>query len=125
MKNLSTIDFSLNSIGDDGGNFSGYGGSTPWVATTSILENGNGAAGSDNANNNAAGGGGSGGGASYTAVAAGSPGGTNGSSVGQGGGSGVSAYRSDILSQGSNSHNPNIAVFGTSDGWATLYYKTP
>ena len=114
-----------NSIGDDGGNFSGYGGSTPWVATTSNLENGNGAAGSDNANNGAAGGGGSGGGASYTAVAAGSPGGTNGSSVGQGGGSGVSAYRSDILSQGSNSHNPNIAVFGTSDGWATLYYKTP
>ena len=45
--------------------------------------------------------------------------------IGQGGGSGVSAYRSDILSQGSSSHNPNIAVFGTSDGWATLYYKTP
>jgi len=114
-----------NSIGDDGGNFSGYGGSTPWVATTSNLENGTGQAGGDNHNNNAAGGGGSGGGASYTWTPRGEAGGTNGSSVGQGGASGVSAYRSDLLTQGSSSHNPNIAVFGTSNGSAVLYYKTP
>ena len=106
--------------GDSGGNYSGYGGSTPWVATTSSLENGSGASGGSGTDtNDAAGGGGSGGGASYTAVAAGAAGGSNASSVGQGGGSGVSAYRSDILSQGSNSHNPN------SNGWTWLYYKTP
>ena len=112
-------------IGDDGGNYSGYGGSTPWVGTTSPLENGNGAAGGDGSGTNAAGGGGSGGGASFSAVASGSAGGSNGSSVGQGGGSGVSAYRSDIITMGGGSHNPNIAVFGSSDGWAILYYKTP
>ena len=112
-------------IGDDGGNYSSHGGSTPWVATTSSLENGNGAAGGDGSGTNAAGGGGSGGGASFSAVAAGSAGGSNGSSVGQGGGSGVSAYRSDIVTLGGGSHNPNIAVFGSSDGWAVLYYKTP
>ena len=107
-------------VGDTGGNYSGYGGSTPWVATTSSLENGSGASGGSGTDtNNAAGGGGSGGGASYTAVAAGAAGGSNASSVGQGGGSGVSAYRSDILSQGSSSHNPG------SNGWAWLYYKTP
>ena len=50
---------------------------------------------------------------------AGSLGGINGSSVGQGGSSGSSVYRSDIMSQGSNSHNPG------SDGYAILYYKTP
>ena len=52
-------------------------------------------------------------------------GGSIGSSVGQGGWSGVSAYRSDIITMGGGSHNPNIAVFGSSDGWAVLYYKTP
>lgn len=114
-------------VGDDGGNYSGYGGSTPWVASTSNLENGNGAAGgsSGTPGSNAAGGGGSGGGASFSAVAAGAQGGDNGSSVGQGGGSGVSAYRSDIITLGSNSHNPNTAVFGTSNGSTVLYYKTP
>ena len=107
-------------VGDAGGNYSGYGGSTPWVATTSNLENGSGAnGGSGTDTNDAAGGGGSGGGASFSAVAAGAAGGSNASSVGQGGGSGVSAYRSDILNQGSNSHNPN------SNGWTWLYYKTP
>ena len=107
-------------VGDAGGNYSGYGGSTPWVATTSSLENGSGASGGSGTDtNDAAGGGGSGGGASFSAVAAGAAGGSNASSVGQGGGSGVSAYRSDILSQGSNSHNPN------SNGWTWLYYKTP
>ena len=107
-------------VGDAGGNYSGYGGSTPWVATTSSLENGSGASGGSGTDtNDAAAGGGSGGGASYTAVAAGAAGGSNASSVGQGGGSGVSAYRSDILNQGSNSHNPN------SNGWTWVYYKTP
>ena len=106
--------------GDSGGNYSGYGGSTPWVATTSNLENGSGASGGSGTDtNDAAGGGGSGGGASFSAVAAGAAGGSNASSVGQGGGSGVSAYRSDILNQGSNSHNPN------SNGWTWIYYKTP
>jgi len=106
--------------GDSGGNYSGYGGSTPWVATTSSLENGSGASGGSGTDtNDAAGGGGSGGGASYTAVAAGAAGGSNASSVGQGGGSGVSAYRSDVMSQGSNSHNPG------SNGYAMLYFKTP
>lgn len=106
--------------GDSGGNYSGYGGSTPWVATTSNLENGSGASGGSGTDtNDAAAGGGSGGGASYTAVAAGAAGGSNASSVGQGGGSGVSAYRSDILNQTSNSHNPN------SNGWTWVYYKTP
>ena len=107
-------------VGDAGGNYSGYGGSTPWVATTSSLENGSGASGGSGTDtNDAAGGGGSGGGASYTAVAAGAAGGSNASSVGQGGGSGVSAYRSDVMSQGSNSHNPG------SNGYAMLYFKTP
>ena len=114
-----------NSIGDDGGNYSSHGGSTPWVAMTTALENGNGQAGGDNHNGNAAGGGGSGGGASYTWTPRGEAGGTNGSSVGQGGSSGVSAYRSDLITLGSTSHNPNIAVFGTSNGWTSLRYKTP
>ena len=106
------------SVGDDGGNGGGYGGSTAWTTTTSSISIGAGGgaySGGDN-DDNAAGGGGGGG---APGGSAGSLGGINGSSVGQGGSSGSSVYRSDIMSQGSNSHNPG------SDGWAVLYYKTP
>ncbi len=106
------------SVGDDGGNGGGYGGSTAWTTTTSTISIGAGGgafSGGDN-DDNAAGGGGGGG---APGGSAGSLGGINGSSVGQGGSSGSSVYRSDIMSQGSNSHNPG------SDGYAILYYKTP
>jgi len=105
-------------VGDDGGTGGSYGGSSSWTTTTSTVTLGNGggaASGGDN-DDNAAGGGGGGG---APGGSAGSLGGNNASSVGQGGSSGVSVYRSDIMSQGSNSHNPN------SNGYAILYYKTP
>ena len=106
------------SVGDDGGNGGGYGGSTAWTTTTSSITIGAGGgafSGGDN-DDNAAGGGGGGG---APGGSAGSLGGINGSSVGQGGSSGSSVYRSDIMSQGSNSHNPG------SNGYAMLYFKTP
>tara|TARA_B100000686_G_scaffold52771_1_gene56629 strand:+ start:1635 stop:2777 length:1143 start_codon:yes stop_codon:yes gene_type:complete len=105
-------------VGDDGGTGGSYGGSSSWTTTTSSITVGNGggaASGGDN-DDNAAGGGGGGG---APGGSAGSLGGNNASSVGQGGDSGGSVYRSDVMSQGSNSHNPN------SNGWAMLYYKTP
>ena len=107
-------------VGDSGGSYSGYGGSTPWTTTTSSFSNtsvGGGAASGGDSNDNAAGGGGGGG---APGGSAGALGGNNATSVGQGGNSGVSVYRSDILTIGSNSHNPNGA-----NGWAILYYKTP
>ena len=108
------------STGNSGGNGGSYGGSSSWVTSTTTLENGSGAqGGSGTDTNDAAGGGGSGGGASFTATTPGAAGGSNASSVGQGGSSGVSAYRSDLMTQGSNSHNPG------SNGYAILYYKTP
>ena len=108
------------STGENGGNGGSYGGSSSWVTSTTTLENGSGAQGGSGTNtNDAAGGGGSGGGASFTATAPGGAGGSNASSIGEGGSSGVSAYRSDLMTQGSNSHNPG------SNGYAILYYKTP